>query len=674
VELEENMKRQPVLYVILSALFIFAGLAAAQAQIKREELNKLTGAAKMSPEEYLQIQQVKMVRSFTTLSGKPAMKLPKKVDLSGEFPPIQRQTDQSCMAWTNAYAIKSFHERQEHGWAYGPNHLFSPSFLYNLLYERFPDGRYVRDTEAIKFMVAEGAVPLSLFPYIPDDFTLPSAELRKFALAFRSLTYRRLPTDDLYLLKAMLASGEPVAFTILIHQDFLDLNKKNPILRKIKNTEILAIHDLVAVGYDDSKNAIKLYNSWGTGWADNGCGWIDYSLYSPEFVSRAIVTYDRPTPPEVVAYLHDPKVKPAGPLPGFNMMDVTLPTAAISREDPTKMLEQVAAIASYSAGQTASGSPILLPEKAPVVIVPEEGGLFIADNWLRLGDELSQSKRYLIAKADNSTQPLLAKANGILVESGFMGPDEIGRIEFTSRSQFRFETSRGIGIASPRSKVRRIYREPDEISADKSRETYFFKTVTRDWGGVKFDNHAALEFFYDEKGMVNRISLFTAFVEAYTGKALKPIDDKEYKQEKRGQVITSKEGHVSFVMPEHFSKVDKVVWPNIGVGYFIKEHPLNPLWMVTVKVFEVAGASRETLLAERIPADKKVYAMLKLKDPVPVTFAEREWLLVEDAAGVFVNYYTVENGRYYQVNVATDARVTGEKWLSDFMSSFTMVK
>jgi len=57
-----------------------------------------------------------------------------------------------------------------------------------------------------------------------------------------------------------------------------------------------------------------------------------------------------------------------------------------------------------------------------------------------------------------------------------------------------------------------------------------------------------------------------------------------------------------------------------------------------------------------------------------VTFAEREWLLVEDAAGVFVNYYTVENGRYYQVNVATDARVTGEKWLRDFMSSFIMLK
>ncbi|OGK12468.1 MAG: hypothetical protein A2W80_06625 [Candidatus Riflebacteria bacterium GWC2_50_8] len=668
------MKRRSICVALLLIILVFASLTGAQAQIRRDELSRLTGAQKMSPEEYLQIQQVKMVRSFTTLSGKPALKLPKAVDLSAEFPPIQRQTDQSCMAWTNAYAIKSYHERLEHGWEYGPNHLFSPTFLFNLLYERDADGNYVRDSEAMKFMVDEGAVPLSLFPYTPDDFTLPSEELKKFALAFRALTYRRLQTNDLYILKAMLASGEPVALTIPIYQEILDLSKKNPILRKIKSTEILSTHDLVAVGYDDSKNAIRIYNSWGTGWADQGCGWLDYSLWNNDFIMQATVTYDRPTPPEVATYLQDAKARLKDPLPDFEMMEATLPTAALSREDPAKLLEMAGTIVSYSPDQNASAAPIVFPEKVPIVIVPEEAGIFIADHWLRLGDELSQSGRYLIAKADNSTQPMLEKANGILVESGFMGPAEVGRFEFMSRSQFRVETSRGIGIASPRSKVRRIYRTPDDISADKSRDTYFFKTVTRDWGGVKFDNHAALEFFYDEKGMVNRISLFTAYLAAYTGQALKPIGDNEYQQETRGQVVTSKEGHLSFVMPAHFTKVDKVVWPNIGVGYFIKENPLNDTWMVTVKVFEVAGATRETLLAERIPADKKVYAMLNLKEPVPVTFADREWLMVEDAAGIFVNYYTVENSRYYQVNVATDARVTGEKWLTDFFSSFVISK
>jgi hypothetical protein len=42
-----------------------------------------------------------------------------------------------------------------------------------------------------------------------------------------------------------------------------------------------------------------------------------------------------------------------------------------------------------------------------------------------------------------------------------------------------------------------------------------------------------------------------------------------------------------------------------------------------------------------------------------------------DGAG-FVNYYTVENSSYFQVNVATTAHVTRKKLLTDFFESFTM--
>jgi C1A family cysteine protease len=35
---------------------------------------------------------------------------------------------------------------------------------------------------------------------------------------------------------------------------------------------------MVVVGYDDEKNAYRIANSWGTDWADNGYGWIDYDF------------------------------------------------------------------------------------------------------------------------------------------------------------------------------------------------------------------------------------------------------------------------------------------------------------------------------------------------------------------------------------------------------------
>ncbi|EKD83421.1 MAG: hypothetical protein ACD_39C00686G0001, partial [uncultured bacterium] len=381
-------------------------------------------------------------------------------------------------------------------------------------------------------------------------------------------------------------------------------------------------------------------------------------------------------------YLQNPKVKPTGPLPDFKMMEAALPTAAISREDSTTLVAIGQTVASYTSSQSAnltaseiaSGSRDLkvLPKKTPVIIVPEEAGIVIADHWLHLGAPLQDAKKFMIAKSATETELLLAMPNGIQVDRGFMSPDEIGRIDFFPKSHSRVETNRGVGIVSARSKVRKIYRTPDDTSADKTRDTYFFAAATKDWGGVKFVSNAALEFTYDEKGMVYRISLFTVYVPAYTGKALKPIEENEYQQKAGAQIVTSKEGHMSFAVPEHFAKVDKAVWAGIGVGYFIKEHPLNETWMVTVKVFEVAGANRETLLNDRIPADKKVYQMLNLKPPVPVTFNGREWFLVEDASGAFVNYYTVENGRYYQVNVATDVPVTREEWLRSFFNSFTI--
>jgi len=507
-------------------------------------------------------------------------------------------------------------------------------------------------------------VPLSLFPYQPGDFTLPSPELQRFAKAFRALSYRRLPTDDLQMLKAMLASGEPVAISVPIYQEFLDLNKRNPIFKKHRSNEVLSVHEMVVVGYDDKKHAFKLYNYWGTDWGDAGYGWVDYSLWNSDFIWSAVVTYDRPTPPEVVAWLKDAQQTPATPLPEFSMPEIELPLAALSREDTTTLAAMASAVASYTAsrkgpqGTAAAATRKLFSEKVAVTVIPEEAGISFADGWLRLGDPLP---------ADDSTAVAAAK-EGINIKRSFMSPDEIGRFDFTSGERV-VATGRGVRFGTDRAAVRRLYSAPDEASPDDMHDTYYFAAAAKDWGGVSFAGQAALEFGYNSKGLVNRISLFTGFLPALTGKALKAVDDTEVSQKPAGNAIISKEGDFSFVMPEAFAKVDKVVWPGIGVGYFIKEHPLNSTWAVTVKGFEVKGASKEKLLSERIPADMKVYRMLDLKAPVPVTFGGREWQFVEDASGAFINYYTVAGDRYYQVNVATDVRVSGEKWLSRFLES-----
>ncbi|MEJ0106451.1 MAG: C1 family peptidase [Bacteroidota bacterium] len=38
-------------------------------------------------------------------------------------------------------------------------------------------------------------------------------------------------------------------------------------------------HAMVVIGYNDTKNAFKVMNSWGTKWGDNGFAWIDYANF-----------------------------------------------------------------------------------------------------------------------------------------------------------------------------------------------------------------------------------------------------------------------------------------------------------------------------------------------------------------------------------------------------------
>lgn len=628
-----------------------------------------TGVAPMSDAAFLAIQEVRMVRRFTDLSGKPSVSLPAAVDLSPEFPPVGEQKDPTCPGWAFAYAIKSFHEKVEHGWAYGDNHLFSPTFLTTLL--GGGSGLGARNDSALLFSIDVGAVPLSLHPYVPDDETRPAEELIRLARAFRALSFRRLPEGDLHTLKAVLAGGDPVACAIHCHDEFFALSRRSPVLREMPKGPARAAHYLVIVGYDDARRAIKFYNSWGTGWGENGCGWVDYDLYG-RFVFHPVVVYDRPTPPEVVAWLADPHRRPAGPPPEFAMADLALRKALSPDESAETLIETARNMAEWEPpkdGQPPEYRPA--PAGEPLLVVPEEAGVAVGGNWLRLEDPLDRSTSFFSEKVSPRFAGFKPSGDGATVTRSFMDATAVGRIDLSGAGRGRVVTSRGVALGDPKAKARRIYRAPDLVSDGGATETWFFKSVAKDWGGVKAVLSAALEFRYGASGKIARISLFTAHPDAYAGRALKPVDAKEVvRKAASGDTVDSPEGNLSFVAPDAFSRCDKSVWPGVGVGYFLKGHVTKETWMVAVKVFHVAGASRERLLSERIPADGRTYAMMKLKPPAPRMAGDTEWLVVADAAGAFANAYTWKTDRYVQVTFATDTPVMDEPWTQAFLESF----
>jgi C1A family cysteine protease len=136
-------------------------------------------------------------------------------------------------------------------------------------------------------MALFGTLPESQYPYDEATFDLePSAFAYAYAQNFQSLTYFRLdqanvaPDALLERIKRFLQSGYPSMFGFSVY-DYG--NAQGEFAFPTPTSTLLGGHAVVAVGYDESrmiggqKGALKIRNSWGTGWGENGYGWLPFA-------------------------------------------------------------------------------------------------------------------------------------------------------------------------------------------------------------------------------------------------------------------------------------------------------------------------------------------------------------------------------------------------------------
>jgi len=214
--------------------------------------------------------------------------LPEAVDLSTDMPEIGNQGDQqSCVAWSLAYALKSYQEKKETG----KSLQFSPSYIYNQINGGENVPTYV--TDGLELLTKQGVCLLEDMPYDANEWTAkPSKEAQRHARNFRIDYWKQVDVSDVREVKAQLAAGYPIVIGANVSQEFISegaQEKENYIWRE-KGTPAGG-HAMVVVGYDDSKKAFKLMNSWGKEWGDNGFGWITYKLF-PEVVKYGFIAKD----------------------------------------------------------------------------------------------------------------------------------------------------------------------------------------------------------------------------------------------------------------------------------------------------------------------------------------------------------------------------------------------
>lgn len=213
-----------------------------------------------------------------------ARELPESADIRRYCSPIENQGALgSCTAQAVIGCAEFLHNRYRRPVVDG-SRLFLYKVTRNVLGWTGDTGAYIRTT--MHALGAFGAPPERYWPHNIADFDVePTPFAYSYARAYRGLCYYRHDRngrsreDLLEMIKRMMSYALPVVFGFTVY-DFGDdggnFHMPEPGQRPYGG------HAIVAVGYDDNHviddvpGALLIRNSWGTGWGQDGYGWLPY--------------------------------------------------------------------------------------------------------------------------------------------------------------------------------------------------------------------------------------------------------------------------------------------------------------------------------------------------------------------------------------------------------------
>ncbi len=243
-------------------------------------------------------EQLKLQKLQFYSSDNPTIKklmitsnLPSSLDLSTGFPePFDQGQLGSCSA--NALVGAMIYDQIKQGKT-NPDML---SRLYLYWQERNIEGTVSKDagvtslSDGILALRTKGVCKESLWPYDIGTFTnTPTATMNDDAAKCKDLDTDTGSVDqDLTTMKTLLNARMPIIGGISVYESFESPAVENTgfVPMPDTNTEnFLGGHAIVFSGYDDSKNAFFMRNSWGTSWGTSfngtsgtkGYFWLPYT-------------------------------------------------------------------------------------------------------------------------------------------------------------------------------------------------------------------------------------------------------------------------------------------------------------------------------------------------------------------------------------------------------------
>ena len=201
--------------------------------------------------------------------------LPSTVRLDMPIPGDQGKQP-SCGAWATVYGAGSYYMHLTSGKPYSDSENLSPAFIYNQVPKGTGGTAAFKDN--LELFKAEGACSLKNMPYNANDYsTQPDSVQHHEAAKNKIKGWEKIDPHNLMLLKKALFQKKPVIFFIATDEGFDKITP--PFTWKERCGRLDDVHSMVIAGYDDSRNAFLVMNSWGTSWGDKGFAWIDYQFF-----------------------------------------------------------------------------------------------------------------------------------------------------------------------------------------------------------------------------------------------------------------------------------------------------------------------------------------------------------------------------------------------------------
>jgi len=202
--------------------------------------------------------------------------LPPRVDLASRMPPPGDQGSQSsCVGWAVAYGARSYYQGLDTA-ELRQSKVFSPAYIYNQIRgdkKSCEQGSYI--DQALNLMKTQGVATLADFSYLQNNCSrLPDPEVKSTARKNVIKDWSYISQGDLSSIKSELYKGNPVIVAMDVDDSFLSL--RGSTIYSNKSRGVRSGHAMVIIGYDDSRRAFHLLNSWGTDWGNGGYGWVEY--------------------------------------------------------------------------------------------------------------------------------------------------------------------------------------------------------------------------------------------------------------------------------------------------------------------------------------------------------------------------------------------------------------